>query len=599
MAKPPNRHPVPKKGEPPAPPQQRRPATQQAVVGRIVLGLVSFMALSFVLVMVWAGISAARALPHIERAQQVAEGLDPQALLSGDTSQLDELQNELSAARGYMGGPVWSLAEGMPWAGPQFSGARALTETLDDLSTEGFTAVAEVGAGLDALQPQDGQVDVTAVAALDTQIESALSSVTEARSRIATIDPAALVGPLRDGTIRVDSLLAEIEPTLEGTARATSLLPGFLGADGQREHLLLLQNNAEWRSHGGIVGQVIHITATDGHIEFTDQVPGADFTSLDEAVTPLEFDTELIFGDRPARYMQNPTMIPDFAEAAHVARQFWQSEHGGNPSGVIATDPVALSYILEATGPVELATGDVLTSDNVVQLLLNEAYLRYEDPAEQDVFFGLAADAVFDALLSGSAEPGPALQAITRAIEERRLLVWSPEEQERALLEGTPVAGALPVSDEQATTFGVYLNEGGGTKLDYYMTVGSHAVWCGDGTTALRVTLHNDAPEDIYDYPDYLLATFGDAEETASGVPRGITRTLTQVYLPAGAELVGDAENAPLIGQHAGRPVHEWTTDLGPGESATLDMRVRSTTGPQLEVISTPVLNHRDVTPEC
>ncbi|WP_022873909.1 DUF4012 domain-containing protein [Nesterenkonia alba] len=538
-------------------------------------------------------------MPHIERAQHIAAELDTQSVLSGDTSQLDELQHELTAARGHMGGPIWSVAEVIPWVGPQFSAARTLTETLDELAHDGLATAAEAGAGLDALQPNDGQIDVDAVAALSPQIQSAHASVQNARERIAGIESAGLVAPLREGTAQVDLLLGEVEPTLEGTARATSLLPAFLGANGQREHLLLLQNNAEWRSHGGIVGQVIHITATDGYIEFSDQVPGADFPQLEEAVTPLDFDTELIFGDRPGRYMQNSTMIPEFSEGAQVARQFWLDEYGGDPSGVIATDPVALSYILEATGPVHLPTGDELTSDNVAQLLLNEAYLRYEDPAEQDLFFAVAADAIFDALLGGEAEPAEALRAITRSIEERRLLVWSTEERERVLLEGTPVAGEMPVSDAQSTRFGVYLNEGGGTKLSYYTAVGSSAAWCGDNTAVLRVTLRNYAPEDIEDYPDYLLATFDGDAHTASGVPRGITRTLAHVYLPEGAEFIGSSQNAVHLGQHDGRPVYEWTTDLAPGESATLDMRVRPMTGPQLEVLSTPVLNDLDVVPEC
>ncbi|WP_120003298.1 DUF4012 domain-containing protein [Nesterenkonia muleiensis] len=577
--------------------RQREDTTGRVVAGRIILGLVSALALGFVAVLAWAGASAAQALPHIERAQQVAAGLDMQSVLTGDTSQLGELQSELAAARGHTGGTAWSLAEGMPWVGTQFTAARTLTETLDDLAGGGLATAAEAGADVDALLPSEGRIDVDALRTLDADLQSALSSVTEARERLATIEPAGVVGPLRDGTAQVDSLLAEIQPTLEGTARATSLLPGFLGADGEREHLLLLQNNAEWRSLGGIVGSVIKITATDGQIEFTDQVEGASFRNRDEAVTPLEFDTELIFGDRPARYMQNPTMIPDFAEAAHVAREFWKTEQDSDPTGVIAIDPVTLSYFLEATGPVELPTGDVLSSDNAVQLLLNEVYLRYEDPAEQDVFFGVAADAVFDALLSGSADPAASLEAITRAIDERRLLVWSADEQERTLLEGTPVAGALPASNDQTTAFGVYLNDGVGSKLDYYMAAGSSAAWCGDGMASLRVTLRNDAPADIREYPDYILGTSG--EETQSGVPRGITRTLTHVYLPEGAELTEEAEEAPLIGQHAGRPVHEWTTDLAPGESALLDMRVRATTGHQLDIVSTPVLQDIEDAAEC
>ncbi|WP_170228505.1 DUF4012 domain-containing protein [Nesterenkonia populi] len=579
--------------------ERRERAAPQVVAGRVLLAAVLAAAVGIVAVLAWAGISAARALPHVERAQQVAANLEPEAVLSGDTSQLDELQGELALARGRTSGPVWSLAEEIPWVGPQFHATRTLTETLDDFAGDGLAAASRAGEGLDALQPRDGRIDVAAISDLDAEIQAALVSVSSARERVDSLDPRPLVGPLREGTAQVDGLLAELEPTLEGTARATALLPGFLGAEGEREHLLLLQNNAEWRSQGGIVGQVIQITAVDGEIDFTDQIPGADFQSRDEAITPLEFETEMIFGDRPARYMQNPTMIPDFAEGAQVAREFWMDEEGGSPSGAIATDPVALSYILEATGPVELPTGDVLTSDNVVDLLLNEVYLRYEDPAEQDVFFAVASDAIFDALLGGDADPAASMQAITRAIDERRLLVWSADEEEQALLEGTQVAGEMPSSDDETTAFGVYFNEGGGTKLNYYMAAGSRAAWCGDGTAALQVGLRNDAPEDITEYPDYLLAAFDGAEETASGVPRGITRTVAHIYLPEGAELGETPDEAQLIGEHGGRPVLEWTSDLAPGEDEMLNVRVRPRTGSTLDIVSTPVLEDFEVPTGC
>lgn len=574
-----------------------RDAARKVSAGRIILALVTVLALGFVVVLAWAGVGAARALPHIERAQQVASGLDMQAVLAGDTSQVEELQDELAAARSSTSGPVWTLAEGIPWVGPQFAAARTLTETLDDLASGGLATAAEAGEGVDALMPVDGQIDVAGMGALNVQVEAALDAVVEARSRLATIEPASVVTPLRDGTAQIDGLLAEIEPTLEGTSLATSLLPGFLGADGERQHLLLLQNNAEWRSQGGIIGSVIELTVNDGQIEFTDQAPGASFERSEGAITPLEFDTELIYGDRPARYMQNPTMIPEFAEAAHVATAFWKADRGGDPSGVIAIDPVTLSYMLEATGPLELPTGDTISSENAVDLLLNEAYLRYEDPAEQDLFFSVAAEAVFDALLGDDVDPVTAVDAITRAVEERRLLVWSADEEERALLEDTSVAGAMPASDEDSTGFGVYLNDGVGAKLDYYMAAGSNVQWCTDNTASVRVTLRNDAPEDIRDYPDYLLGTSG--EETQSGVPRGITRTLTYVYLPEGSELTSNAGEAQLAGQHEGRPVYLWTTDLAPGESATLDLQAGTTTGPELNLVSTPVLNEVEVVPEC
>ena len=205
--------------------------------------------------------------------------------------------------------------------------------------------------------------------------------------------------------------------------------------------------------------------------------------------------------------------------------------------------------------------------------------------------------AIFDALLSGNADPGAAVDAITRAIDERRLLVWSADEAEQAIIAGATVAGELPVSDARSTTFGVYLNDGVGAKLDYYMAAGSQAMWCGAGEASLRVELQNNAPADVASYPDYMLGTSGDLTE--SGATRGITRTLTYIYLPAGAELIRVTGTLAPVGQHGGRAVYEWTTDLAPGETAAIDVRVSATTGSALGLQQTPVISAMDVQAVC
>ena len=68
---------------------------------------------------------------------------------------------------------------------------------------------------------------------------------------------------------------------------------------------------------------------------------------------------------------------------------------------VVSIDPIALSRLLQVTGPVTLPDGEQLTSENVVSKLLNEAYFRYpEGGAESDAYFATAASAVFERIMS-------------------------------------------------------------------------------------------------------------------------------------------------------------------------------------------------------
>jgi len=87
----------------------------------------------------------------------------------------------------------------------------------------------------------------------------------------------------------------------------------------------------------------------------------------------------------------------------------------------VALDPVVLGYLLRATGPITLATGDQLNAENAVEMLLRDVYERYEEPAEQDLFFASAASSVLDALGGGKADPSALIDALVQAGAERRI----------------------------------------------------------------------------------------------------------------------------------------------------------------------------------
>jgi hypothetical protein len=321
------------------------------------------------------------------------------------------------------------------------------------------------------------------------------------------------------------------------------------------------------------------------------------------SVLPLGVEIEAIYGDRPGSWMQNVTQVPVFAVTGALAQEMWAREHDGQKlDGVIALDPVTLSYLLEATRPVTLPTGDVLTSENAVQLLLNDVYRRYDRPADQDAFFATASVAVFEALKNGKADPQALLAALGRAGDEHRLLLWSAHDDDQELLADTTLSGPLPSSDANAARFGVYLNDGTGSKMDYYATADTGIAWdsctldasgAASGTATLTVTVANDAPADAATLPTYI--TGGEY-----GVPLGDIRTVAYVYLPTGFDLsdatvTGDGGFGG--GMHDGHRVLSFAVDLSPGESATARVTVQAPPGspPRLVVVSTPTIAASDV----
>lgn len=55
----------------------------------------------------------------------------------------------------------------------------------------------------------------------------------------------------------------------------------------------------------------------------------------------------------------------------------WKLQSGQQLGGALATDPVALSYILGVTGPTTLPSGESVTADNVVRSTEIDLYARF------------------------------------------------------------------------------------------------------------------------------------------------------------------------------------------------------------------------------
>lgn len=531
----------------------------------------------------WVGMRVVQTQDHLERARAIATdlagalGSDPQTV----ATTVPRLADETAAARAGATDPVWRAVALLPWVGPQLNAVTDLAIALDDLTTGAIQPIGDALAGTDAsaFLPQGGTLAIAPLRALTASSDGAREAAVDAAARVDGIDRAPLVAPLRDAVDAASALFGTVSTTVDAVARASALLPQVLGADGERHYLLFVQNNAEWRSLGGIAGSALLIRTDDGAISLEETNAAVDLNVDPAPVAELPPELIAAFEDRPARFFQNVTEIPDFTVAAPLARAFWQRADGLAVDGVIAIDPVVLSYLLEATGPVTLPTGDVLSADNAVPMLLNEVYIRYEQPSMQDAFFAMAAEAVFHRFAAGGADPRAVLAALSRASAEHRTLVWSTDPEEQGVLAGTDLEG-IPSTD----AVGVYVNDGTGSKMNYYTTLSTEIAQCAAGSV-IAATIANDAPTDAAEsLPIYVTGGVG------TGIPRGSVRTLTYVRVPAGVEVEqvtsSDGSAVPLFDVDGAR-IGVWTSEVAPGDSASLRLEL---SGAVASVRSTPML---------
>lgn len=559
-------------------PESRRAAVSRGSRARVVLWTVLAVVLLLILAVAWVGVRGVLAKGHLQRAVADVSALRSQ-LTDVDTSAAQRtakhLEDEASAARSLTGDPVWGAAQNVPFFGTNLRAVREVAVIVDDVADGAVSPVAGVvgGLGADSFAPKDGRVDLDPLVAAQPAVARAAETLTKADRDAQAIDTSGTLSPVTSAVKQLQNALQSVEGQVDVANRVVQLAPAMLGADGDRRYLLLFQNNAELRAGGGIPGAVALLNVQDGGISLQDQRSGSSFGPYPDSVLPLDVGTRGLYGDITGRYMQDVTLTPRFDVSAELAREMWKRETDTEVDGVLAMDPVTLGYLLQATGPVTLQTGDTLTADNAVRLLLSDVYARYPDPEVQDAFFASAASSVFEKVSSGGFDTKQFIAALTEAARDDRLRLWSADDGEERLIAGTALAGELPTASPEVRQFGVYLNDGTAAKMDYYLekTVSVGAALCradGRPTSAVEVTIKNTAPADAAtSLPGYV--TGGGV----FGTEPGMIKTLVAVYAPENGIYLGSTQDAKQVPvqtvMDGGHPVVQLQTLLAPGQSTT------------------------------
>jgi hypothetical protein len=572
----------------------------------VIWGAVAAVAAVLLFVIVWIGARGVLAKQHLEASAALARTTMSAMAGGGEVvaADVDALTRHAAEAGALTSDPIWRAAEAVPWIGPNLESVRVIAQGVDDLAWHVVEPLTQAAAELDtnALRAPDGRLEVARVAALTAPVSTAWSVLDDVSRRLAD-GPADddLLAPISNARNELAALLDETTPMLDGMNRAVHVLPLMLGNEGPREILLLFQNNAELRSTGGIPGALALVRAEAGKIELVQQANSSDFPRFDPPVVELPVETRALWGENTARYIQDVTFSPQFALGASVAREMWAREFGSAPESVVALDPVVLSYLLRATGPISLPTGDQLTADNAVQLLLRDVYDRYEIPADQDAFFAGAAAAVLAAVSGGNVDPRALIDALVQGADERRILIWNADPSEQAILDGTTLVGGLPVSGAKNQAFGVYLNDMTMSKMDAYLDVRISAgaeVCRQDGLPeyAIDVSLTNTAPQDAgTSLPEYV--TGGDA----ASVEPGNIATSVHVYSAPGTFNLGATQNGQPAAYspttEAGYTISKVTANLAPGETESWRFMFLGDVAEKRKVViqSTPMIYKSEV----
>lgn len=557
----------------------------------------------------WLGFRAQEAKSSLEQARVSAQHAKD-SLLKGDadgaTKAAEEARVHAQVARDATHSVPWSIASVVPWLGSPFKTGQQVSDVVLGLAGDVLQPATAVG---EALSPdrllRDGRIDVQLLQNEEPDLSKIATNAARLDDQAHAIRDPGYVASLQDVRVQLQRQTSDLATALENTALAAQLAPPMMGAGGPRAYFMGFQTNAEARGTGGLLGGF-------GILHFDNGKPAVEQlgpnTELDKNFASIDlgpdFAEQYSFAAVTTDY-RNSNLSAHFPYTAQIWKSMWVQQSGNTVDGAIAIDPIALSYILGAVGPITMADGEQINKDNVVELTESIAYKRFPDDqvARKKYLQDIASEVVKK--ITGPVEsPRALLDALGRAVREGRIAVWSGVAAEQDLLERTPLAHVIP--DDSAPYANVVLNNLGGNKMDYYLR--REIEYAADGcnrdmrNSTVTVRLNNTASPSEQ-LPDFVAGMAGLSREFKDKVrtPSGTMLTSVRLVGTKGAKLtsvLADGQKVPVFtGAERGHPTFEVQVFIPPGKAGELTFHLSEPTAPgEAQVPVQPLID--DVSPK-
>ncbi|HUF85085.1 MAG TPA: DUF4012 domain-containing protein, partial [Acidimicrobiia bacterium] len=467
----------------------------------------------------------------------------------------------------------------VPGLAPNLRAARTLAEIGLDLARAGERVTTAVDPT--SLEVIDGRLPLEEVRRVTPALAAGAAALEHAIARLGALDDAYLISAVSEARDDIASQLGRATGEARRAVAAARVAPAIFGADEERTYLLLVQNNAELRATGGLIGNWGLLTAVDGDVSVAPLLRARAWNEAVEALpnpmidVPSEYERR--YGFRPAFSLQDANLSQDFPTVARLLSSL--APQIGLPSidGVLAVDPLGLAALLELTGPVRVAGWpEDITATNVVKVTLRDAYEAFEETPERAEFLGDVAEVVVDEATSVNlGSPAKIARVLGGAAHAGHLQFAFTDDQEQQLARMLDVAGELaPVRTD---ALAVNTQNAAGNKIDYYLERRvEYRVRLkpdADGRTArveaeLALRLENTAPAD--GLPQIVIGPF--TEDFVAGV----NRSLVSVYSPLVVEqvTVDGSEVEATAAAEAGRVAYGLFVDIPAKSTRTVVLRL-------------------------
>lgn len=530
------------------------------------------------------------------------------AYKAGDTAQLQAVGTEVleltTRADTTVQGPLWDAASALPVVGENVAAVKLATEATHIIVRDALPPGIEL---LSIMSPaqlklEGGGVNLAPLQQAQQTLPQIKSVLAQAQGKISGIDRAGLL-PIVDGAVgQLIDVVGQAGPLLDTAEQYLPVALQLAGSEGPRRYIVLFQNNAEIRATGGNGATSTVIEIDNGRVTKLEDEQVAEF--LIDGITGradqnLPDATRAMFERDLTNNTMNYPRLADFPTVAQMYTALWQQSMGSEIDGVISLDPVVLSYMLAATGPIPLDDGAELTSENAVQLLLSETYERFGmDGLAADAYFADVSGRVFDTVSSGAWDPMTMITQVQRGVAEQRIYAWFARPAEQAMVAEQNIDGALATDTATSTQVGVFLNDASYSKLEYYLSTAT-SVTCDAQARTITTTLSMTNSIPGSDLSGYTLAW----RNASLGLPRTTMILDVFSYALPGGTITSDPESGDFAkwtrtGAEVGREGKSVTMLVPMGETKTVSFTSTIPEGElgPLEVRYSPTVTQTPVT---
>lgn len=198
---------------------------------------------------------------------------------------------------------------------------------------------------------------------IDFTLKQTENKLSKAASQIEKVNLDNLPENQRENFVSLKSKIQIISLSVGNLEKVFSLANSFLM--GQKNILLLFENNNELRASGGFIGTFGNLKLTDGNIT---AINVSSIYDLDGQLSEIIKPPHPILNVNSRWFMRDANWFADFPATAKAVSGFYEKEGGETPDIVIAITPNLIIDWLKITGPISMPKyGITINADNFIE----------------------------------------------------------------------------------------------------------------------------------------------------------------------------------------------------------------------------------------